>query len=697
MFDRPGRYSCAALVPVLVGLLLVAACGGGAPTGEPPATAEAEPPLLDRDLFFGDPEIASARLSADGRFVSFRKPYREVMNLWVKEADAPFEDARPITADTERPVNAYFWSQDGRWVLYVQDKAGDENYHLYAVDPAAPAEEESGVPPARDLTPIEGVRAQFYRAPENTPGQVVIGLNDRDPAVHDVYRVDLESGERELVLRNETGVATWVIDLDGRVRLAYRVTDDGGTEVVRVEDGALGGLAWSCDFGETCDPLRFHRDGRRVYAESNVGDDVDLTRLVLHDLESGEVEVVDSDPLGEVDLGGPIFSDATEELVATVYYGDRQRYHVLDEDFGAMLEDVRGKLPDGDLDFTSSTEDGSQWLVRVSRDVDPGSVYHYDRAGGEVEKLYSSAPDLPSEHLAPMKAVRYEARDGLTVHGYLVLPKGKGEEDLPVVVLPHGGPWSRSTWGFDAIAQFLANRGYAVLDPNFRGSTGYGKAFLNAGNAEWGDAMQHDLTDGVRWLVDAGIADPERVGIMGGSYGGYATLAGVAFTPDLYAAGVSVVGPSNLVTLLRSIPPYWGPIRAMFYRRMGDPDDPADRERLERQSPLLSARKITAPLLVIQGANDPRVPQAESDQIVAALHELGREVEYLVAPDEGHGFRGEENRLALFAASEKFLAEHLGGRYQEDVPPEVAETLETMRVAPASVAMEGESEGQGEG
>lgn len=407
---------------------------------------------------------------------------------------------------------------------------------------------------------------------------------------------------------------------------------------------------------------------------------------MLLDIESGETTLVESDPEGEVDFGFPIFMDSTEELVGTGYIGDRVRIYPRNVEFAKMYEELRSKLPDGELGFNGGTEDDRLFIVSVSRDVNPGEVYLYNRKSGKVEKLYDSRPDLPSEYLAEMKPVRYPTRDGATIPAYLTVPKGVEAKNLPTVIFPHGGPWARDTWGYDGIAQFLANRGYAVLQPNFRGSTGYGKAFLNAGNMEWGTGlMQHDITDGVKYLIDQGIADPKRVAIMGGSYGGYATLAGVTFTPDLYAAGVSIVGPSNIITLLNSIPAYWGPIKKIFALRVGDPDIPEQAEMLREQSPFFHAKNIKAPLLVIQGANDPRVKKAESDQIVVALRDLKRDVQYVVAPDEGHGFAGRENRLAMFAAIEKFLAGHIGGRYQESVEGEVAEKLETMTLDVSTV------------
>ena len=645
------------------------------------------PPVIDREVFFGDPEIAGAQISPDGRFITFRRPYNGVINIWVKGVDEPFDSARPITADTTRPVTGYFWTEDSRFVLYVQDKGGDENYHVYAVDPSVEADPETGVPPARDLTPYEGTRAFIYAVPEATPDKIIVGLNDRDASYHDAYRVDVNTGERELLYENNEQLAGWRTDLEGNLRLAIRTTPDGGTEVLRLDGQSLT-VVYGCSNQESCGPYRFHKDGRRVYMVTNKGDDVDLARLILFDPATGEEEFVESDPESRVDFGGAAFSDVTDELVATFYVGDRVRIYPKTEQVAHDLEVLRENLPEGEISFGSSTEDENLHLVRVARDVDPGSTYLYNRETGEVEFVYRSRPDLPSEHLAPMQPIRYTARDGLEIPAYLTLPKGVEPVNLPVVIHPHGGPWARDTWGYDSYAQYLANRGYAVLQPNFRGSTGYGKAFWNAGDREWGTgAMQHDISDGVKHLIEQGIADPERIGIFGGSYGGYATLAGLAFTPELYAAGISYVGPSNLITLLESIPPYWAPIRSIFNVRLGDPEDPEDHERLLQQSPLFSAEQIRAPLLVIQGANDPRVKKAESEQIVVALRDLGRDVEYLLAEDEGHGFRGRENRLVIAAAIERFFAERLGGRYQEEMPEEIAATLEELTVDVSTVVL----------
>lgn len=644
------------------------------------------PPLIDRQIFFGDPEIVGAQLSPDGTYMSFLKPYQGMRNIWVKPVDAPFQDAEPITADTERPINGYAWSRDGRYVLYVQDKGGDENFHVYIVDPKGERTAEGDVPEARNVTPYDGARAIITSVPRNDHNSLIVGLNDRDPAWHDLYRINLTTGERTLIRQNESQITGWVFDLEDNLRLATRVGDDGSTEVLRVDDDSFD-VIYTCSVYETCGPNRFHKDGERVYMTTNKGDDVDLMRLVLFNPETLEETLVESDPEGEVDLGNAVFSQVTDELVATAYLGDRQRIYWKDEAFEADYNYLKSELPNVDINLGSSTDDERLWIIGANSDVDPGATYLFNRDTRELTFQYRPRPELPIEDLAPMQPVRYTSLDGLEIPAYLTLPRGVEPKNLPTIMYIHGGPWARDTWGYDGYAQFLANRGYAVLQPNFRGSTGYGKAFLNAGNGEWGDAMQDDITAGVQYLIDEGIADPERVGIFGGSYGGYATLAGLTFTPDVYAAGVSIVGPSSISTLLNSIPPYWAAARQMFNERVGDPDDPEDAARLKRQSPLHSADKIQSPLLVVQGANDPRVKQAESDQIVVAMRELGLPVEYIVAPDEGHGFARPVNNMAFVASAERFLSEHLGGRYQDTMTEEVDQRLREITVDIFSVEM----------
>ena len=642
------------------------------------------PPLLDRELFFGDPEISGARISPDGQYISFIKPYNDVRNIWIKKRSEPFDKARPLTNDEKRPVTSYFWARDSRYLLYAQDKGGDENYRIYAVDPAAAGDP---VPPARDLTPLEKVRAGVIAVPRDTPNEIIVGLNDRDPQLHDVYKINLTTGERTLVRQNKENIANWVTDQKGNLRLGIRQTPDGGTEILKVDGENLASI-YSVNSMEEVSPVHFTADGNSFYLSTNKGDDVDKSQLELFDLKTGQINFIEKDPMNEVDFGGSLFSELTDKLLLTVYVGDRLRLYFKDKAFENDFNTLVKQIGDGNYGISSMTKDEQTWVVSVSRDVDPGSVYIYDCKKGKAELLYRMRPDLPSEYLAEMKPVRYKARDDLTVPAYLTLPKGITSKSLPAVIYVHGGPWGRDTWGYDPMAQFLANRGYAVLMPNFRGSAGYGKQFLNAGNKQWGTGfMQHDISDGVKYLIREGIADPKRIAISGGSYGGYATLAGLAFTPDLYAAGFDVVGPSNIITLLKSIPPYWAPIKKIFSVRVGDMDNPEDIKMLEEQSPLNSAKQITAPLYVVQGANDPRVKKAEADQIVAALRDLGRDVEYMVAPDEGHGFAGKMNRLAMITAMEQFFAKYIGGRVQKDVRDELKEKMDSITVDVNTVKM----------
>ncbi len=641
------------------------------------------PPLIDRETFFGDPKLARSQISPDGNYISFLKPYNGVLNIWVKTIDQKFDDARPLTADTARPIRGYFWSQDSKFILYVQDKGGDENFRIYKVDPAT---EGDPVPPSTDLTPMEKVRATIIDVPRNKPDQIIIGLNDRDPKLHDVYKLNLKTGERILIRENNNNMAGWVTDTEGNLKLGIRVTPDGGSEILKLLKDTVESI-YQVNNEETASPVHFTPDGSGFYLITNKGDELDKTELVLFNLKDGSTKLIDKDPENEVDLSNAIFSDITHKLLATVYVGDKQRIYPKDEEFARQFEIMRKVLPVGDVNLNSVTADEKKWILSVSSDVNPGSVYIFNIETGKAEFLYKSRPELNNDYLAEMKPVSYKARDGMTIHGYLTLPKGVDSENLPTVMFIHGGPWYRDKWGYNAMVQFLANRGYAVLQPNFRGSTGYGKEYLNSGNKQWGLAMQNDIADGANWLVKEGFAESKRICIAGGSYGGYATLAGLAFTPDLYAAGFDIVGPSNIITLLKSIPPYWAPIKKIFDVRVGDMNNPDDLKLLENVSPLNHAKAITAPLYVVQGANDPRVNKAESDQIVVALRDLGRDVEYMVAPDEGHGFAGLKNRMAMIVAMEKFLSKHIGGRLQEEVKPDIRERLKAITVDVKSVSL----------
>ena len=644
------------------------------------------PPLIDRESFFGDPEIAGAQISPDGAFIAFVKPFKGTRNVWVKKTAEPFASAKPITADMKRPISTYFWSRDGKYILFVQDQAGDENYNVYAVNPAEAPAAGQDVPAARNLTEAKGIRTFIYAVPRSDPDAIYIGLNDRDKAWHDLYKVKISTGERTLVRKNTERITAYYFDLKDQLRLATRSAENGDTEVLRVDADKFTKV-YSCNVFESCGPVRYHKDGERVYFQTNKGSGSDLVSLELFNATTGKTELVESDPMKRVDFGNAIFSEVSDDLVATVYEDERERIYWKDKAFEADYKNLQKQLPGKEIGFGSSTKDEKLYLIYANSDTDPGSTYLYDRKTKKLALQYQVREKLNRSYLAPMKPVKYPSSDGLEIPAFLTLPKGVEAKNLPAIIVPHGGPWYRDSWGYNAFAQFLANRGYAVLQPNFRGSTGYGKKFIDAGNKQWGDKMQDDVTWGAKYLIAQGIADPKKVGIMGGSYGGYATLAGVAFTPDVYAAGVSIVGPSNLITLLESIPPYWEPIRKLFYERMGDPNTPEGKAQLLRQSPLTAADKIKTPLLVIQGANDPRVTKRESDQIVIALRDRGFPVEYLVAPDEGHGFARPVNNMAMFASAEKFLAKYLGGRYQESMTPEVSQRLKEINVDPKTVTL----------
>jgi dipeptidyl aminopeptidase/acylaminoacyl peptidase len=644
------------------------------------------PALIDRELIFGNPEISGAQLSPDGKYLAFQKPWKDTRNIYVKGVDEPFTAARLLTAELKRPIPGYFWSRDSKYILYVKDNDGDENYNVYAVDPAAKPAAGSDAPASRDLTGLKGIRVQLVSVPKNDPDTIYIGLNDRDKAWHDLYKLKLSTGEKTLVRKNTERIVGWDFDLQGNLRLATRSAEDGDTEILRVDSDKFTQI-YSCNVFESCSTLRFQKDGKEAYMETNKGADVDLSALVLFDPASGKTEMVESDPLKKVDFGGAVFSEATDELAITTYEDDRVRRYFKDKGFEADFKWLTGKLPGKEVSRTSSTLDERLWLVNAMSDTEPGETYLFERKTHKLTLQYRVREKLPRESLAEMKSISYKSSDGLEIPAYMTLPKGIPGKSLPTIIFPHGGPWGRDVWGYNGYAQFFANRGYAVLSMNFRGSTGYGKKFLDAGNKEWGRKMQDDVTWGVRYLVDEGIADPKRVGIFGGSYGGYATLAGVTVTPDLYAAAVELFGPSNLITLLESIPPYWESIRAMFYKRMGDPTTPEGKAMLIERSPLTSAAKIKTPLMIAQGANDARVNHAESEQIVIALRDRGFPVEYLLIPDEGHGFARPVNNMATVMATEKFFAQYLGGRYQEGGTPEVLARLKEITVDPKTVVL----------
>ncbi len=629
-----------------------------------------ETPLIDREIFFGNTEYSQARLSPDGKFISFIKPYNDIKNVWVKGRYDSFDSAYPVTADTNRPIPGYFWSRDSKYILYVQDQDGDENYQVYAVDPSKKSMKMDEVPEARNITNVPGVRAVIMGVPKTKPDVMFVGINDRDPAWHDLYEVSISTGERKLLIENDNQYTGFFFDLEDELKMASASDGDGNTLIFK-NVGGIFQECYRCNIFETCYPVKASKEENKFYFATNQGDR-DLLEFGLLNLEDNSFTSIESDPEGVADFGGAFFSSKTDELVSTNYVGDKKKTYWKDENFKKDYLILQEEFPGAEISITSMTENEALWIVYVNSDVDPGAAYLFRREDKQIDFLYRPRPNLPTEHLVEMQVVRYKSSDGLEIPAYLSVPKGREAKNLPAIIVPHGGPWARDSWGYNSFAQFLANRGYAVLQPNFRGSTGFGKAFLNAGNNEWGQLMQDDLTAGAEYLVNEGIADKNKIGIMGGSYGGYATLAGLTFTPDVYKAGVSIVGPSNLFTLLETIPPYWASFLKVFHERMGNPETEEGKEQLKRQSPFFHAKNIKAPLLVGQGNNDPRVKTAESDQIVVAMRDLGLPVEYMNFMDEGHGFANPNNMMAFLSVAEKFLASHLGGRYQQDVNEELS-------------------------
>ncbi len=643
------------------------------------------PPLIDREVFFADPKLAGVQVSPDGKYLSFLRSHQGALNIWLQPiADGQLQEAFPIT-QSSKPILTYFWTQDSRYILYAQDRDGDENDHLYriTVSEALPGK----IPSATDLTPKEGVKVLVYALPIDRPNIALIGLNDRDLSLHDLYELEISTGKLTLLYQNTDGILGWTMDHLGQARFAMKLGPEGETQIYEVRPDKKKWqftLRYQTAWDESAGIAHIPRKSKSVYLITNKG--TDKTRLVLWDPKGSTEKLVHQDPLDRVDIAGAEFDPRRDELLYVVYSDDRPRRYFFSKTWEDRYKKWAEKFPDYEVSVGDYSYDGRYFVVRVWNDREPGQYYLWDEKAQRFTDLGRSQPDLPVEYLAERRPIRIRARDGVELPAYLTLPKGIPSQNLPAVLLVHGGPWARDNYGYDALAQFLANRGYAVLQVNFRSSTGYGKAFLNAGNREWGTGrMQHDLTDAVQEMIRQGIFDPKRVAIMGGSYGGYATLAGVTFTPELYACGVDIVGPSSIVTLIRSVPPYWRPAIKIFHIRVGNPDDPADLERLKAQSPLYYVDRIRVPLLIIQGANDPRVKQQESDQIVYALYQKNLPVEYLLAPDEGHGFRQYTNRMAMIVAVENFLARHLGGRLQPEVREEIAKRLREITIDPATV------------
>jgi dipeptidyl aminopeptidase/acylaminoacyl peptidase len=628
--------------------------GLGAAWAQQPA-APALPPLIPRSAIFGNPERVSVQLSPDGRWLGWSAPAGGVLNVFVAPV-ADLSAARAVTSSTRRPVYRYFWAYDSRTILYVDDVGGDENLRLYAVDIATLAK--------RDLTPLAGVKAQVLRVTPKHRNLIAVGLNDRDQSWHDLWHIDIATGERRLVRENRDQISGYLVDWDLVPRLVTRSQADGGEVVYAVRGEKLDTLqpVLTIPFADTMTtgPLHFTADGKAYYLQSSIGRD--RAALFRVDLETGAQALVAEHP--KADIGSALTDPRTREVVAVAVEHVRHEWITVDQRVGGDIGWLEKEIKT-DFDVVSQTEDGARWTIAGGSPERPAVYYLFDRGERHLTRLFTVRPQLERYTLAPMSGHVLRSRDGLDLVCYLTLPAGergpRPARPLPMVLSVHGGPWGRDSYGYDPEHQWLANRGYAVLSVNFRGSTGFGKAFVNAGDLEWAGKMHDDLVDAVAWAIVEGIAERGRVAILGASYGGYAALVGATFTPEVFRCAVSIVGPSNLETFMASIPPYWVSGFENLARRIGDPRTEAGRALLKARSPLTRAAAISKPLLILQGANDPRVKQAESDQIVAAVKARGLPVSYVLYPDEGHGFAVPANRISSYAIIEAFLARHLGG------------------------------------
>jgi dipeptidyl aminopeptidase/acylaminoacyl peptidase len=657
-------------------------------TAQPIAAAEAsDVPLIERTKLFGNPVRAIGRISPDGKWISYTAPRDGVMNVHIAPVDNP-DQARALTNERQRPIRQYFWSPDSQQILFIQDNGGDENFLLYGVDVATGKQ--------TTLTPFTKTRAQVVGISSRHKDRILVGLNNRDPKWHDVYSLDLKTGTLTLVQKNE-GYAGFLSDEDLKLRMALKSRDDGGTDYYRISNGRIEAKPFASvglEDSLTTSPAGFTADNKTLYWIDSRGRNT--AALVAQDVGTGRTTVLGESP--KADVGAVLQNPKT--LKAEAYQADylKPEWTALDKDIGATLDWLKQKLGAAPV-VQARTDADDKWIVSADRVVEPASVYLFDRKAGALTKLYTGRPELVGAPLVPQWPVEIKARDGLTLPSYLTLPAsadddrdGKADRAVPLVLFVHGGPWGRDAYGYDPYAQWLANRGYAVLQVNYRASTGFGKDFLAAGNLQWGKKMHDDLIDSVDWAVANGVTTPDKVAIMGGSYGGYATLAGLTMTPDKFACGVDIVGPSNLFTLLKTIPPYWESGKQQFYRRMGDPTSEEGRALLKAASPLTYSDRITRPLLIGQGANDPRVNKAESDQIVQAMKAKKIPVTYVLFPDEGHGFARPANNIAFNAVAENFLQSCLGGRAEpigeglKGSSIEVLEGADIVKGLPQSIA-----------
>lgn len=646
------------MLKTVIFLSLLTALGIG--MGTPSLWAE-ELPLIPREIIFGNPDRSNPRISPDGQNLAYLAPASGVMNVYVRTLGK--DDDVLITSDKKRGIRSFFWQYDNEHVIYLQDKDGDENWHYFQTNVKTKM--------TRDLTPFEGIQARVVRYEPEFPDQMLVALNIRDRSVHDVYRLNLKNGALEPDTENSENAVNLISDNALQIRILEKKTPEGGTELKLRKDGKS---PWTSFMHFGPDDIfggivGFSKDNKAVRIISSVG--ASAARLLEVDPETGKQTQIAQDPI--FDVTGSMIHPTERKPQAVAIYRDRLEWTFLDDHVKDSFEALK-KIRDGDINVSSRDLADKIWIVNFIQDNAPGLFYAFERSSQKATFLFSNQPALEKFTLAKMKPVSFIASDGLVIHGYLTTPAGKEPKNLPLIMYVHGGPWGRDSWGYNAEVQWLANRGYAVFMVNFRGSTGYGKTFLNAGDREWGAKMSQDILDAKAWAISQGVADPKKVAIMGGSYGGYATLVGLAFTPDEFACGVDIVGPSNIATLIKSIPPYWAPMKALFDKRIGKLE--TEEEFLNSRSPLHRADRIKKPLLIGQGANDPRVKKAESDQIVEAMRKNHLPVEYLVFPDEGHGFARPENRLKFYAAAEQFLAKHLGGRAE---PPSEAEKWETLK------------------
>ncbi|WP_397534919.1 prolyl oligopeptidase family serine peptidase [Roseateles sp.] len=612
-------------------------------------------PIPLRD-FFRSPERAYYRLSTSGQWMSFMQPAvgdggtAKRMNLFVQAFDGKqlVGEPRQLTRESARDIGGYFWKGDNT-LLYVKDFGGDENFHVVAVDV------KSGK--VTDLTPGDALRAELVNDLRDDPEHILVSHNQRDKRVFDVVRINVKTGAQTVVAQNPGNIVGWQTDHAGKVRMAIASDGVNNTLLYRDKEDEAFKPIITTDFRTSVAPALFDFDNKKFYATSNRGRDKSALVLIDPAKPAAEAEqLVYAHP--DVDVAGASYSRLRKVLTTANFVTDKPGEHFFDADTRRLMERLRAKLPGYEVSLQSATDDEQRFIVAASNDRTPGARYVYDRKSDALVKMGDIAPWLPEARMARMQPISYKSRDGLTINGYLTLPAGKEQaKNVACVINPHGGPWARDVWGYNPEIQFLASRGYCVLQMNFRGSTGYGRAFWEASFNQWGLKMQHDITDGVQWLIKQGVADPKRIGIYGASYGGYATLAGITYTPDLYAAAVDYVGVSNLLTFMNSIPPYWKPFLDQLHAMVGHPE--RDKERLTATSPALNADKIKTPLFIAQGAKDPRVVKSESDQMVEALRKRGVTVQYMVKDNEGHGFANEENRFEFYEAMEKFLAQHL--------------------------------------